>query len=130
VKHIKSVAPKLSEDVQELTTRQAMLRVAGEDLAQRIKRLKDNVKLARNQANNVGVGVAFQQNTTLQLRPPDNIREAAASTKISMYVNATDGARDGFLVYVGHPVDTHRQLKNVDTVSLRLRQDDCTGVNK
>ena len=57
------------------------------------------------------VGVTFYQNTTLELRNPESMSQLATSTPVSVYFK-TD-KQNGFLLYLGNELGTHRKIRRV-----------------
>ena len=83
-----------------------------------IAELKEKIKLARDEANRIRVGIEFLGNTTVTLRNPVNIDEAGSYTRLSMYIQTTQ--RDALLAYVGGDHSPGRPL-TPDYLSLELR---------
>ncbi|CAH0547112.1 unnamed protein product [Brassicogethes aeneus] len=71
----------------------------------KIKKLNQQIELARDIANKVKVGVRFYPNTTLELKNPDNIEQLTTSVKISGYFRTPK--RDGLIFYLGNPNGTN-----------------------
>ena len=85
-----------------------------DDFANKIKKLQQQIALARDIANRIKVGVQFYRNTTLELRNPPNMQDLSTSTQISGYFRTKE--KNGLLLYLGNEVGTN--LRRTKTVSV------------
>ncbi|GJQ84232.1 LanA [Trypoxylus dichotomus] len=114
---IKDKLPKILNDLSSfpMTGRPGR----SEDLDERIKKLKQQISLARDIANRIKVGVRFYKNTTLELRNPDNLEQLSTSTKISGYFRTNNTF--GLLIYLGNANGTGlRRTKTDDYMALEI----------
>lgn len=102
--------PKIIGDLNAFPTAEGV--GSTEDLDEKIKKLKQQISLARDIANRINVGVRFYPNTTLELRNPDNLEDLSTSTKISGYFRTNNSY--GLLIYLGNGYGTGlRRTKTV-----------------
>lgn len=113
---IKDKLPKIISDLNSFP--QIDRHGRSEDLDEQIKKLKQQISLARDIANRIKVGVRFYPNTTLELRNPDNLEELSTSTRISGYFRTNNTY--GLLVYLGNENGTG--LRRTKTVSFAIWQ--------
>lgn len=116
-KQIRSVNEKLPEvidRVEKLPEKHEAQQKAVDTIQSKIKKLNQQIELARDMANKVKVGVQFYPNTTLELRNPDNLEELTTSIKMSGYFRTNK--LDGIVFYLGNPVGTN--LPKTKSVSL------------
>lgn len=106
---------KLEEDVGKAQDRLASKLSA---ITEQIEAIKQNVKLAREKANDINVGLQFYPNTTLELKPPENLA-VLSNTQVSAYLK-TDRP-NGFVFYLGNEAKHGgRPGKNEDFMELEL----------
>lgn len=104
----------IEEDVKKAQDRtSSRLSVVGEG----IDDLRKQLQQARDAANAIQVGLTFYPNTTLELKPPENLA-VLSNTKVSAYFK-TDRP-DGFLFYLGNEGKTGGRNKNEDFMELEL----------
>lgn len=100
IDQVSILLPKLQSLVDELKARQDATQRSGNDLADRIKKLKSQIEIARELANSIKVGVRFHPNTTLELQPPASLAQLANDFKTSVYFRTNK--TNGFLLYLGN----------------------------
>lgn len=104
----------IEEDVKKAQDKSSSrLSVIGEN----IDELKKKIKQARDAANGIEVGLTFYPNTTLELKPPEDLA-VLSNTKVSTYFK-TDRP-DGFLFYLGNEAKTGGRNRNEDFMELEL----------
>lgn len=79
----------------------------------KIADLKKRIQLARHQANNMRVGVKFTDNSVLELNNPTNMVESSTYNKFSMQFQSN--YPDGFLAYIGNPVENENEKVKRET---------------
>lgn len=105
--------PNIIDALDELPEKQARLQRAVDNIDNNIKKLNQQIALARDIANQIKIGMKFYPNTTLELRNPPNIEDLTTSTRISGYFRTSKP--NGLLWYLGNPVGTN--LRRTRTVS-------------
>lgn len=106
---------KLDEDVGKAQDRLASKL---SDITEQIEMIKQNIKLAREKANDINVGLQFYPNTTLELKPPENLA-VLSNTQVSAYFKTA--RPNGFLFYLGNEgKQSGRPGKNEDFMELEL----------
>ncbi|KAG1696659.1 Laminin subunit alpha [Nymphon striatum] len=89
------------------------IKLKNADIVDKIAALKRKVALARDQAKRIEIGAKFHGNTSIKLRNPENLQQAATYTQTSMYVRTSQP--DGLLMYLGNEVGTHNRVKRMLT---------------
>lgn len=105
--------PTIVEIMDELPEQQDHLQRTVDNIENSLKKLSQQIVLARDLANQIKIGMKFYPNTTLELRNPSNMEELSTSERISGYFK-TDKL-DGLIWYLGNPVGTN--LRRTKTVS-------------
>ncbi|KAJ9580421.1 hypothetical protein L9F63_024397, partial [Diploptera punctata] len=85
----------------------------GYKLFSQLSNAPDGSSLSRDVANRMKVGVTFYPNTTLELRNPESMSQLATSTQVSLYFKTNKP--NGFLLYLGNELGTHRKVRRVDS---------------
>jgi len=80
------------------------IKVLGADLRANITALREQIFVARDQANLIKVGITFTQDATLQIRNTDNLIAAGSYSKVSIFFRTSQ--RNGFLFYTGPETGT------------------------
>jgi laminin, alpha 3/5 len=84
-----------------------------------LEKLRHQVNIARDLANGIKVGVTFHPNTTLELKPPENLSQLSTNSRVSAFVK-TDKP-NGFLMYLGNENKTDgRRGKRDDFMALEV----------
>ncbi|CAG9821860.1 unnamed protein product [Phaedon cochleariae] len=97
--------PPVVESLNELPRIQEDHKRKSNGIKSNLKKLTQQIELARDIANRIKVGVKFLPNTTLELRNPKNIESLSTSTKFSGYFK-TDQP-NGLIFYIGNPNGTN-----------------------
>lgn len=119
VERVMNLFPNLQHLMNDLDNRQTETDKIGNNLADRIERLKKSLEMARDVANSIKVGVNFHPNTTLELRPPSNLNQLATTSRVSAFVK-TDKP-NGFLLYLGNEnKDGTRRNKRDDFMAIEV----------
>lgn len=108
IDRVTKLLPNLQLLVDKLKSKQEESQVNGNNLADRIERLKKQIEIAREMANSIKVGVQFHPNTTLELQTPSNIAQFASDFKTSVYFRTNK--TNGVLLYLGN--ENKRDGKN------------------
>lgn len=103
MKRLKDRATGLRDRIKTLST----------DFGDKIVELRRKVALARDQAKRIEVGAKLQGNTSIQMRNPENLQQAATYTQMAFYFRTTQ--RYGMITYVGSEVGTHKRLQRMVT---------------
>ena len=86
---------------------------------QQISKLKSRLKYARGGlVSKMKVGMQFNQESTLQVRNPDDLEQLALETQVSFYANVSRLGRGddrAFLFYMGNVIDTHTKMPRAST---------------
>lgn len=109
--------PKIIEIIDKIPMEQQKLQQNVNNIENSLEKLKQQIILARDIANQVKIGMRFYPNTTLELRNPSNLESLSTSTRISGYFRTS--TPNGLLWYLGNPVGTNlRRTKTVRTTTL------------
>lgn len=100
IDRVSAILPSLQSLVDDLKLKQDATKKSGNDLAERIERLKKQIESARDLANSIKVGVQFHPNTTLELKAPSKIGQLASDFTTSLYFRTNRS--DGLLLYIGN----------------------------
>ncbi|XP_064486972.1 laminin subunit alpha-like [Ornithodoros turicata] len=116
--------PKLNRQADRLSVKDGYNKAAATDVRDKIEELKRKVELAKDEANRIKIGMEFNGDQTVQLRNPENLRDAATFTELSMYFKTAH--TDGVLFYLGNePGSPGRAVRSVghqdDYMALILR---------
>ncbi|XP_051171945.1 laminin subunit alpha [Leptopilina boulardi] len=97
---VDKVIPNMNSLLDELNQRQNSINSTGNDLYDKIERLKRKIANARELADRFKVGLTFFKNTTLELKNPESLPLLATSTQVSVYFRTN--ISNGFLMYLGN----------------------------
>ncbi|XP_074042767.1 laminin subunit alpha [Leptinotarsa decemlineata] len=112
--------PPVIKSLDDLPERQNSYKAKSDVIKSNIKKLMQQIELARDSANKIKVGVKFQPSTTLELRNPKNIEKLSTSTKFSGYFK-TDQP-NGLVFYIGNPNGTNLpKTKSDDYMALIIQ---------
>ncbi|CAH0382822.1 unnamed protein product [Bemisia tabaci] len=103
--NVSSLMEKLKARPQELDGRSNQLKMS-------MDQLKSKIALARDLANKIKVGVSLYDNSTLELRNPENLAQQGISTDISLYFK-TD-KRNGLILFVGNEAGSRMKRQTSD----------------
>ncbi|OTF75265.1 paramyosin-like protein, partial [Euroglyphus maynei] len=98
-----------SDEINELNNE--FLKVSS-IISNKIADLKKRILLARHQANNIRVGVRFEENSVLELNNPPNLVESSTYNKFTMKFKGD--YPEGMLAYIGNPIDGTNELVKRD----------------
>ncbi|XP_063440155.1 laminin-like protein epi-1 isoform X2 [Mytilus trossulus] len=99
ITYVSENVPQIEKLVNDLNVQKNTVQDLQDRVIANITELKEKIKLARDEANRIRVGLEFLGNTTVTLRNPENINEAGSFTRLSMYIQTTQ--KDALLAYVG-----------------------------
>ena len=94
------VIPNMNNLLNGLNQRQNLVNSSGNDLYDKIEKLKRKIANARELADRFKTGLTFFKNTTLELKNPESLPLLATSTKVSVYFRTNTS--NGFLMYLGN----------------------------
>lgn len=112
--HVNERLPVLEQTVKEFPGDPDGVKQIAKSIDDEIKKLKEQIAVARDLADRIKVGMNFARTTTLELYNPPNLQELSTATYISGYFKTN--ASNGFLFYVGNGNGTN--LRRTKTVSL------------
>lgn len=120
IDRVSKILPNLQSLVDDLKVKQDETKRSGNDLAERIERLKKQIESARDLANSIKVGVQFHPNTTLELKTPSKIGQLASDFTTSLYFRTNK--TDGLLLYLGNDnkQDGRKYDKQGDYMALEI----------
>lgn len=113
VERVATLFPQLKELADQLNERQDEIAVKVSRIGDSIDTLKKQIENAREAANSVKVGVAFQPSTTLELKPPSNLPDLSQNSRVSAYIK-TDKP-NGFIMYLGNENKTGTRRNKRDS---------------
>lgn len=122
IERLNAVLPDLRNLLTRTREKQVLLGQLGTDLGLKLAELRQKTALARDQANRIIVGVTFYHNSTLQLRNPEGLNQAATANQFSLYFRTEEP--NGFLAYLGNEVGTSKKLRRTrsdDFMTLEVR---------
>lgn len=105
--------PELTKLTKKNVESVKRIKLKNTDIADKIAALKRKVALARDQAKRIEIGAKFHGNTSIQLRNPEKLQQAATYTQTSMYVRTSEP--NGLLMYLGNEVGTRKRVKQMLT---------------
>lgn len=117
-KHISTTnetLPVVLDTMKSIPESQDLNTQLSKEIGSNVKKLNQQIELARDLANRIKVGVSFSPSTYLELRNPKNIEDLVISTKFSGYFKTK--RENGFLFYIGNPNGTN--LPKTKTVSTK-----------
>lgn len=97
--------PQVVESLDKLPQDLAEAKRKSDAIQSNLKKLNQQIDLARDIANRIKVGLKFFTNTTLELRNPKNLEALSTSSKFSGYFK-TDQPK-GLIFYIGNPNASH-----------------------
>lgn len=104
--------PEILRAIRELPAKQDDRRTTADGLQEKIKKLNEQIALARDIASRIKVGVTFLESSSLELQNPPNIADLSTSTYISGYFRTKE--LNGLIFYLGNPEGTKlRRTKSV-----------------
>lgn len=92
--------PDMGRLANRLLQRHKAMKDHAMDIQKQLEELRRKVALAKDEANRVKIGMAFNGNEWVRLKNPENLQEAATYTHLSLHVK-TDRP-DGTLFYLGN----------------------------
>lgn len=111
--HVNEKLPILIRKVEEFPDEDGRVDIVAQNIDAEIKKLNEQIALARDLADRIKVGLKFRKETTLELRNPPNLQDLSTSTYISGYFRTASPY--GLLLYLGNGNGTN--LKRTKTVS-------------
>ncbi|CAG9836790.1 unnamed protein product [Diabrotica balteata] len=102
---VKEKLPSVLESIEELPAIHTDTKRKSEMIKSNLKKLTQQIDLARDIANRIKLGVKFFTNTTLELRNPKNLEALSTSSKFSGYFKTNE--RQGLIFYIGNPNATN-----------------------
>lgn len=119
--HVNDKLPILIRKVKEFPEENGrVIDIVAQNIDEEIKKLNEQIALARDLADRIKVGLKFRKETTLELRNPPNLQDLSTSTYISGYFRTANPY--GLLLYLGNGNGTN--LKRTKTVSVLYLVDD------
>lgn len=118
IDRVSKILPNLQTLVDDLKAKQDETQRSGNDLANRIEKLKSQIEIARELANSIKVGVRFHPNTTLELQPPASLAQLANDFKTSVYFRTNKS--NGFLLYLGNEKNGKQRGQQDDYMALEI----------
>lgn len=112
---VNEILPSFIETIDQIPEQQIRMQRTIDNIKNSIKKLDQQINLARDLANQIKIGMKFYPNTTLELKNPSNLEDLTTSTKISGYFRTNNTY--GLLWYLGNPPGTN--LRKTKTVSPR-----------
>ncbi|XP_057663543.1 laminin subunit alpha [Diorhabda carinulata] len=97
--------PPVLKSLDELPVLQTTYKQKSDAIRANVKKLTQQIDLARDIANRIKVGVKFFTNTTLELRNPKNLEALSTSSKFSGYFKTQES--QGLIFYIGNPNATN-----------------------
>ena len=122
IKNGNSYTSRVSETVPE--TGNLMTRVEGripsitnqqKVLDGKLEEIRKAIKQARSLANRIELGVAFSENTTLQLRNPENLLTSGTYTKFALSFKTEE--YNALLAYIGNPLSVVQSTRKKRAVN-------------
>ncbi|XP_018320894.1 laminin subunit alpha [Agrilus planipennis] len=111
--------PNIVNSLKEFPDQYDSMRGTAQSVEDKIKKLNQQIALARDIANRIKVGVKFYPNTTLELRNPPNLADLSTSTQISGYFKTSNP--NGLLLYLGNGNGTKlRRTQTDDYLALEI----------
>ncbi|XP_013408769.1 laminin subunit alpha isoform X2 [Lingula anatina] len=120
VESLTALVPNATRDINKLYDQSKRIDGVAEDLRIKIAELKEKIIQAQERANSIRVGLTVFPNTTLELRNPQELKDAGSFTKLSTFVNTTD--TDGLLLYVGADAKSGAAVPTMDYMALELKE--------
>ncbi|KYB28643.1 Laminin subunit alpha-like Protein [Tribolium castaneum] len=112
--------PYITNMMEEIPEQQARLQRTVDNIANSMKKLNQQIILARDLANQIKIGMKFYPNTTLELEVPSNLEELSTSERVSGYFRTEKPY--GLLWYLGNPLGTKlRRTKTDDYMALIIQ---------
>lgn len=118
VQRVGDIVPNIIGMIDDLEEKQGKLDSVNSQIGDDIERLRRQIAQARSIANSIKLGVHFMPNTTLELKPPENLQSQAFNTKISTYFK-TDKP-NGFLLYLGNEPKPGSRTKRDDFMAIEI----------
>ncbi|KAK9499521.1 hypothetical protein O3M35_002544 [Rhynocoris fuscipes] len=109
LKQVDAILPEIITLEQNLRDRPNELESTGNDIKDKLEKLKQQVDKARELVNSIKVGVSFFHNTTLELRNPSSLPEQGINNYASLYFNTTDP--NGLLFFLGNEKKVERRSR-------------------
>jgi laminin alpha 3/5 len=114
---VNEILPSFIETIDQIPEQQIRMQRTIDNIKNSIKKLDQQINLARDLANQIKIGMKFYPNTTLELKNPSNLEDLTTSTKISGYFRTNNTY--GLLWYLGNPPGTNlRKTKTDDYMAL------------
>ncbi|XP_049885179.1 laminin subunit alpha [Pectinophora gossypiella] len=118
--NINEMNPNISTTYRAVKMRQEDLENQRMEADEKLNKLRNLIEQARTVANRIQVGVDFDRHSTLQPRLPDSVDEMSTSTHVSAYFRTKE--KNGFLLYLGNPIDTNlRRTKSDDFMVISIQ---------
>jgi laminin, alpha 3/5 len=118
VQRVGDLVPNIIGMITELEEKQGKQSMTNSQIGEDIERLRKQINRARSLANSIKVGVQFMPNTTLELKPPENLQAQSFNTRVSTYFR-TDKP-NGFLMYLGNEPKPGARTKRDDFMAIEI----------
>lgn len=118
VQRVGEIVPNIIGMIDKLETKQGRLDSVNSQIGEDIERLRRQIAQARSIANSIKLGVQFLPNTTLELKPPENLQSQAFNTRISTYFRTNHS--NGFLMYLGNEQKPGSKVKRDDFMAVEI----------
>lgn len=118
VGRVGELVPNILGAIDELEIKQGRLDSLSSQLGDDLDRLRRQIEQARLIANSIRLGVNFLPNTTLELKPPENLQSQTFNTRISTYFKTSNP--NGLLLYLGNEPKPGVRGKRDDFMAIEI----------
>ena len=118
VHRIGETVPEILGEIDSLEEKQTRLDSLNSQIGDDLERLRKQVEQARALANSIKLGVNFMPNTTLELKPPENLQSQTFNTKLSTYFKTENP--NGLLLYLGNEPKPGARGKRDDFMAIEI----------
>lgn len=118
VGRVGELVPQILGLIDEVEIKQGRLDSLSSQLGEDLDRLRRQIEQARLLANSIRLGVNFLPNTTLELKPPDNLQSQTFNTKISTFFRTSNP--NGLLLYLGNEPKPGVRGKRDDFMAIEI----------
>ncbi|CRK95483.1 CLUMA_CG008952, isoform A [Clunio marinus] len=118
VQRVGDLVPNILGTMDDLEGKQERLDSLNSALGDGLDDLRKKIDQARSLANSIKLGVNFLPNTTLELKPPENVLSQVFNTRISTYFRTNTS--NGLLLYLGNEPKPGARLKRDDFMAIEI----------
>uniref|UniRef100_A0A8D8UVI4 Laminin subunit alpha n=1 Tax=Cacopsylla melanoneura TaxID=428564 RepID=A0A8D8UVI4_9HEMI len=104
LRRMEAEIPEIIDLTRKLNSKPDKLKQLDEDVKRGLDELKQKIDHARELADRVNLGAAFNSSSTLELRNPDNIADLGLNSRASLWFQTNKP--NGLLFYIGNAVGT------------------------